>query len=131
MDGRCYTSLRGLPLPDEPVLDILWDNKALDLLDGRDRYTMDAIREEFGLDPHKGVITLDPLKKSYLTPVSDKKFSVVWRMNQEGAAVVRAVVPLGNVNLDADAFKEPDAVARLREYVERVVKKESKNKIVL
>jgi hypothetical protein len=118
-------------LPAQPVLDILWDNNALDLLDGRDRYTRDAIREEFGLNPHKGAITLDPVKKSYLTPVSDRKFSVVWRVNQEGAAVVRAVVPLGNVNLDADAFTEPEAVARLREYVERVVRKESKNKIVL
>ena len=118
-------------MPEEPVLDILWDNNALDLLDGRDRYTWSAIREEFGRNPHEGVITLDPVKKKYLTPVSDRKFSVVWRMNQEGAVVVRAVVPLGNVNLDASEFTKPEAAAKLLEYVERVVRKESKNKIVL
>lgn len=44
-------------------------------------------------------------------------------------AVVRAVVPLGNVNLDAESFTDPDQVAKLREYVERVVRKESKDKI--
>ena len=111
-------------------LNVIWEDGALDLLDGRDRYTRNAIREEFRLDPQKGVIELDV--DSFLTPVSDKKFSVVWRKNNEGAAVVRAVVPLGNVSLDAAAFKDkPEAVAKLKEYVRRVVKSESNERIDL
>ena len=75
-------------------LSVIWEDDALKLLEGRDRYTLNAIREEFRRDPQKDAIEFDPAHNTFLTPVSDSRFSVVWRLNEEGQqAVVRAVVP--------------------------------------
>lgn len=109
---------------------ISWEEPALKLLDRRDRYTRNAIREDFRRDPQHGAIELEP--DSFLTPVSDDRFSVIWRLVDGGQRVsVRAVVPLTNVKFSAAALKEPDALQELRDYVKRVVKSESKGEIEL
>ncbi|MBI4486084.1 MAG: hypothetical protein HY655_08750 [Acidobacteria bacterium] len=111
-------------------LSVIWEDDALKLLEGRDRYTRNAIREEFRRDPQKDAIEFDPAHNTFLTPVSDSRFSVVWRLNEEGQqAVVRAVVPLTNIPLDVVELKKPEAMSRLKDYVLRAVKAESKGEI--
>jgi hypothetical protein len=80
-------------------LRILWENDALTLLEARDRYTRSAIRDEFSSDPRNGAIEVDPARHCYVTPVSNSRFSVVWRLEPTaGLAIVEAVVPLANVH---------------------------------
>ncbi len=111
-------------------LSVIWEDDALRLLEGRDRYTRNAIREEFRRDPQKDAIEFDPAHSTFLTPVSDSRFSVVWRWNEENQqAVVRAVVPLTNITLDVGELAKPGALSKLREYVSRAVKAESKGEI--
>jgi hypothetical protein len=113
-------------------LSVIWEDDALKLLERRDRYTRNAIREEFRLDPQKRAIEFDPDHSTYLTPVSDNRFSVVWRFDRETRqAVVRAVVPLPHLPSGAGALEEPGARIAFKEYVERAVKVESKGEIHL
>jgi hypothetical protein len=109
-------------------LAVIWEDDALKLLEGRDRYTRNAIREEFRRDPEKGAIEFDPAHRGFFTPVSDGRFSVVWSLNEEHQqAVVRAVVPLTNIKIGT--LDSPEAMRELREYVQRVVQSESKGVI--
>jgi hypothetical protein len=111
-------------------LAVIWEDDALKLLEGRDRYTRNAIREEFRRDPQKDAIEFDPDHHSFLTPVSDNRFSVIWRLNQDAKqAVVRAVVALPNISLDAAQLKNPIYLNTLKDYVWRVVEAESKGEI--
>jgi hypothetical protein len=103
-------------------LSVTWEADALDLLDSRDRYTRQAIRTQF--NPNVFAIPFDPDDAdNFLTPVSDNRFSVVWRRDGD-KAVVRAVVPLPNVSTDT----EP---SELKAYVQRAVKAESNGKILI
>jgi hypothetical protein len=112
-------------------LSVIWEDKALDL-DGRDRYTRNAIREEFRLDPQKDAIEFDPAQRTFLTPVSDGRFSVIWQLDDQGRrATVRAVVPLTNITLDASKLQDSEARDKLKEYVQRAVATESKGEIVV
>jgi hypothetical protein len=42
-------------------LSVIWEDDALKLLEGRDRYTRNAIREQFRRDPQKDAIELTPI----------------------------------------------------------------------
>ncbi|MBI2188662.1 MAG: hypothetical protein HYU37_16305 [Acidobacteria bacterium] len=106
-------------------LSVIWEDSALKLLETRDRYTRNAIREEFRRDPQKDAIEIDPAESSFLTPVSDARFSVIWLLHGQ-QAVVRAVVPLTNV----DKLRTLDA-ARKKAYVGRIIAVESKGEITL
>lgn len=107
-------------------LSVIWEDDALKLLEGRDRYTRNAIREEFRRDPEKNAVKFNPDHSTLLTPVSDNRFSVVWRLNEaDRQAVVRAVVPLTNVG----ELAKPQALDKLRDYVWRAVQAESKGAI--
>lgn len=109
---------------------ISWERPALKLLDRRDRYTRSAILDDFDRDPQHGAIELEP--DSFLTPVSDRRFSVLWRRLDGGQVSVRAVVPLTNVpHSDAELKARPELLEELRAYVKRVVKSESKGEIEL
>jgi hypothetical protein len=110
---------------------ISWERPAMKLLDRRDRYTRNAIMEDFDRDPQRDAIELEP--DNFLTPVSDQRFSVLWRRLDGGQRVsVRAVIPLTNVPIDAAQFKQrPELLEELRAYVKRVVKSESKGEIEL
>jgi hypothetical protein len=110
---------------------VIWEDGALKLLMDRDRYTRQAIQDEFRRDPRNGAIEFD--KDAFLTPVSDKRFYVVWYLEETGpqsksrpaaerTALVRAVLPLTNVG---------GASTNLKEYVQRAVQKESKGQIVV
>ena len=115
------------PSKDTTMADlrVIWEDDALRLLEGRDRYTRNAIREEFRRDPSKGAVEIDTEQHQFLTPVSDNRFTVVWRLDdQTQQAVVSAVVPLTNVTLEQDALSEPGALERLRPYVVRAVTSE-------
>jgi hypothetical protein len=105
-------------------LTVAWDDLALDTLDSKDRYTRSEIRNEFRRNPKKDAIEFDPARRCYLTPVSDNRFSVVWQLIDQ-QALVRAIVPL-NINLESVETGNPDAMVRLKEYVERAVKTASK-----
>lgn len=111
---------------------VIWEDGALKLLMGRDRYTRQAIQDEFRRNPLNEAIEFDTDERAFLTPVSDKRFYVVWYFEETGlpsksrpgaepTAVVRAVLPLTNVNGDS---------AGLKEYVKRAVTAESKGEIV-
>jgi hypothetical protein len=122
---RCYT--RRSLMPD---LRVIWEDNALKLLEERDRYTRNTIREEFRRNPEKGAIEFDPGGRNFLTPVSDGRYSVIWRLDdQRCEAVVRAVVPLTNIPLDVAAMQNDGARTRLKEFVQRAVNIESKGAI--
>jgi hypothetical protein len=112
---------------------VIWEDGALRLLNDRDRYTRQAIQDEFRGDPMKEAIEFDKDQRAFLTPVSDKRFYVVWYWEEAGlpsksrpaaepTAVVRAVLPLTNVTKDT---------TQLKEYVQRAVERESKGQIVV
>ncbi len=108
---------------------ISWEGPALKLLDRRDRFTRHAILEDFNRDYRHGAIKLE--SDSYLTPVSDQRFSVIWKEYDSGQRVsVRAVVPLTNVDFGATEITD-EARKALSAYVKRVVKSESKGEIDL
>ena len=99
-------------------LKIIWEDDALRLLMDRDRYTRHVIQEEFRQDPQKDAIELDAAEGDYLTQVSNKRFTVVWRLDESRQqAIVRAVVPLTNIDPQSDGLKE---------YVQRAVEREVK-----
>jgi hypothetical protein len=104
-------------------LKIFWEDQALKLLDIRDRYTRKVIREEFSKDPQKGALPFDPDNGGFVTPVSDSRFSVVWRLEGQ-QAVVLAIVPLTNVSGMSQGQE-------LKEYVQRAVRAESKGEIAV
>jgi hypothetical protein len=104
---------------------VIWEESALKLLERRDRYTRNTIREEFRRDPEQDAIEIDPAEGSFLTPVSNNRFSVFWK--RAGAqSVVRAVVPLTNL----DRLKMLDTAGR-KAYLVEVLAKESKGEISL
>jgi hypothetical protein len=104
---------------------VIWEDSALKLLETRDRYTRNAIREEFRNHPEQDAIEIDPAEGSFLTPVSNNRFSVIWRRSGE-LVVVRAVVPLTNL----DALKTLAASGK-KAYIGDVVARESKGEINL
>jgi len=100
------------------ALKVIWEADARKLLMTRDRFTRQAIEEEFGSDPQREAIPLDPANGEFLTQVSNNRFSVIWCLDDlEQQAIVKAVVPLTNV--------EKTSVG-LKEYVQRAVDAESK-----
>ena len=104
-------------------LKVIWEDNALKLLMGRDRYTRQSIQEEFRRDPQRDAIEFDPEQRGFLTPVSNSRYSVVWYLDeQRQQAVVRAVAPLTNVSSQSTGLKE---------YVQRAVQAESKGEIVV
>ena len=102
---------------------IVWEDSALKLLETRDRYTRNAIREEFGRDPEKEKIGIGDGNSSFLTPVSNNRFSVIWRFANE-PAVVLAVLPLTNLE-QLKTLPEDNR----KEFLEKVVKSEAKEDI--
>jgi hypothetical protein len=99
-------------------LKIVWEDDALRLLMDRDRYTRHVIQEEFRQDPQRDAIELDADEGEYLTQVSNKRYTVVWHFDRvRQQAIVRAVVPLTNIDPQADGLKE---------YVQRAVEREIK-----
>jgi hypothetical protein len=107
-------------------LRVIWEDSALKLLEARDRYTRNTIREEFRRDPERNAIALDEQEASFLTPVSESRFSVIWHRNNDGQAVVRAVVPLTNL----DQLKKMPS-AKMKAYVSKVIADESQGEIAL
>ena len=107
-------------------LSVIWEDSALKLLEARDRYTRNTIREEFRRDPELNAIAMDETDTSFLTPVSESRFSVIWHRNDDGQAVVRAVVPLTNL----EQLKKM-ARPKMKAYVGKVIKDESKGEITL
>lgn len=104
---------------------VIWEDLALKLLNDRDRYTRQAIQDEFRQDPRREAIEFDKEQGAFLTPVVNQRFYVVWYQadtqsksrSAEPVVVVRAVLPLTNVNPNSPGLKD---------YVERAVKAESK-----
>ena len=111
-------------------LTVVWEEEALKLLEERDRFTRNAIRQEFGRDPKKDAIQFDPDHATYATPVSDRRFSVVWRWKPEDRqVVVRAVVPLTNMPVNESELRKPEDLVKLKDYIWRAVEVESKGEI--
>ena len=109
-------------------LEVSWQSGALRLLDKRDRYTRNAIVEEFTRDPERGAVTFDRDQHGFVTSVADGRFSVVWnRVDELGQtiAVVRAVVSLTELPSASD---KPD---ELKQYIQRAVETESKGAIAV
>ena len=80
-----------------------WEDSATSLLEKHDRFAQKAIKEEFeaafdaqikpALDTDSSsTIVFDPDNRGYLTPVADKRYSVIWYLKGDDAEV-RAVVP--------------------------------------
>ena len=103
------------------TLRVSWEPAAKDLLQKRDRYTREAIEEEFADNPTKGAIEFDVQEHYYATPVANKRYTVVWKMSDK-VANVRAVLPTQFLGSD---------IERIRNEVKFAVNKESKGAIQL
>ena len=87
---------------------------------------MSALSLDFFLTKPYLRLAIDEKDASFITPVSESRFSVVWRRNNDGQAVVRAVVPLTNLE---QLKKMP--IAKMKAYVSKVIKAESQGEIAL
>lgn len=88
------------------------------LLQQRDRFTQQAIKQEFEqaarLEPmSQPCIPFDHVFNGFLTPVADDRYTVVW-YEEAGEAVVHAVVPTTRFSADMNDLKE-----RVRNVVQR------------
>jgi len=101
-----------------------WLDAAERLLRKRDHYTQKAIRAEFDTNPFKGAIEFDAQKHRFVTPVSDKRFVVVWKLgkNEQENIEVQAVVPSQLISNDPE---------EIREQVSELVKLETKGALSL
>ena len=100
-----------------PILNILWESNAIKLLDSRDRYTRSSILEDFSNAPDRDAIQFDSDKSGFLTPVSNRRYGVIWHL-KDGYAIVRAVVPM----INASSEDERDLKARVERAIEREAK---------
>ena len=103
---------------------VSWDKPADDLLNQRDRFTRQAIREEFSQNPMANAIQFDSSADGFVTPVADNRYSVIWyRDPASQQATVHAVVPTcrfgGLVASD------------LKAWLAQILQTESKGKIFL
>lgn len=112
---------------------MLWEDGAVDMLDKRDAYTRkaivkeigDTLRREFNNRAGGSSVRFDPEREGYITPVLDDRFGVVWYFNDaQKIALVKAVGPIV-----ADLRKGSEA--ELKDYIQRVVKHESKGKVII
>lgn len=88
---------------------VKWLDSADRLLRRRDHYTQKAIRAEFDTDPLKDAIEFDPQNHLFVTPVSDKRFVVVWELDRQDntiGAAVKAVVPTQLMSDDLGAIRK-------------------------
>ena len=101
-------------------VDIYWANSAIKLLDTRDRYTRSSILEVFGRNPRIEALQYDT--DAFITPVSNRRYSVVWRLDKDrNCALVRAVIPW--INLESEP---PDT---RKDRVERAIARETKSAV--
>jgi hypothetical protein len=97
---------------------VRWAPSAERLLQQRDRFTQQAIRQEFEdavrVEPVAyPCIPFDHVFNGFLTPVADDRYTVVW-YEETGEAVVHAVVPTTRFSPDMTDLKE-----RVRNIVQR------------
>ncbi len=80
-----------------PDFEVTWDEEADDILRKSGNYTLEQIHNDFELDPLNRAVKVDPDLPYFVTPVLDRRYSVIWQLS-EGAekkiAKVSAVVPL-------------------------------------
>jgi hypothetical protein len=100
----------------DDVYEVDWSPEAKELLGMRDRFTRLAIMNDFKENPEKDAVALDADQKWYATPVSNNRYTVVWRQDAK-VAHVKAVV--------ASQLKGESA-ADLKEKLEKVVAFETK-----
>jgi len=99
-------------------LKIIWEDDALKLLMDRDRYTRNAIQEDFRADPQRNAVLVDAATREFVTRVSDERFAVVWRLDSTGSlAIVRALFPVASFD---------PAAPGLKEFIDRAVAQETK-----
>ena len=97
---------------------VLWESDAIKLLDARDRFTRSSILEDFTNAPESDAVRFDHAGEGYLTPVSNRRYSVVWHRKNDGNRIVRAVVPMINAASDNET--------ELKARVERAIERESR-----
>jgi hypothetical protein len=87
---------------------INWLDAAERLLRKRDHYTQKAIRSEFAADPFKDAIEIDNLRHHFVTPVSDRRFVVIWKWDasDQKSIEVQAVVPSQLISRDPEEIRE-------------------------
>lgn len=95
---------------------IEWLPEARELLARRDRFTQSAIKKDFAADPERDKVALDAEQGWYATPVADNRYTVIWRVLNDNAVQVKAVV--------ASQFRGETA-AQLKEKLEETVKVET------
>lgn len=103
---------------------IKWNREAESLLRKRGNYTLERIHEEFERDPNKEAMVFDQVNHCFVTPVANRRYSVVWRwFPDRNEAEVSAVVPTRFV---------PEAnIDSLKERVKSVVLMESGGRVNL
>jgi hypothetical protein len=88
----------------------------------RDRFTRSAIKKDFEAHPEQNRVTLDAAEHLYATPVADNRYTVIWQVQDDNQAVVKAVV--------ASQLRGENG-ADLRAKLEKVVVAESNGQFTL
>ena len=90
----------------ELAFKVQWDEEAENLLRRRGNYMLEKIHEEFERDPQKEALEFDPDNNCFVTPVANRRYSVVWRMfREQKLAKVSAVVPTRFVRENIETLK--------------------------
>lgn len=103
---------------------IIWKREADNLLRRRGNLMLEKIHAEFESNPHKEALKFDLANNAFVTPVANRRYSVVWKMMPDGNVVeVSAVVPTRFV---------PEAnIETLKERVKSIVLLESDGRVTL
>lgn len=93
----------------EEKIEAIWLPAGQRLLDKWDRYIRKTVQNEFAAGPMKEAVEFDPVKHSYATPVSDKRFTVIWELGEDKGhkiAYVRAVLPIHFTSQDKEQIEK-------------------------
>ena len=109
-------------------MNVTWEPSAVRLLKQRDRFTERAIKHDFestvaeGPEADGRTIAFDATNRGFLTAVAEERYSVVWYLEGDAAAV-EAVVPTTRFSSQPQELKQRVQSVIDSESLERVLLK--------
>ena len=98
--------------------EVKWDEQAKELLRKSGNYTLKQIQDEFAQNPENEAVQIELNQPYYVTPVANRRYSVIWRRDDvldKPVARVSAVVPLKFARVADMALKQRVKNAVLKE----------------
>ena len=101
-----------------------WAPEAESLLRRRGNFARQQIQQEFEKAPRQEALQFDPDRRCFVTPVANRRYSVVWREDPiQKRAIVSAVVPT--------QFSNTNGIWDLKRRVLDVVRIETNGRVTL